>query len=105
PAGDGIRDFHVTGVQTCALPIYYRRSTPTAGLEHTTHVPDSDHWFGQWPTAGDMEHGWRTARWAILRYYKRLVEHLDETGHLLEIGRASGRGRVDIAALAGASKR
>src|SRR5690606_40051141 len=24
-AEDGIRDFHVTGVQTCALPIYYRR--------------------------------------------------------------------------------
>src|SRR5690606_39910249 len=23
-AEDGIRDFHVTGVQTCALPIYYR---------------------------------------------------------------------------------
>src|SRR5690606_40230761 len=22
-AEDGIRDFHVTGVQTCALPIYY----------------------------------------------------------------------------------
>src|SRR5690606_39436719 len=22
-AGDGIRAFHVTGVQTCALPIYY----------------------------------------------------------------------------------
>src|SRR5690606_40065686 len=22
PAEDGIRDFHVTGVQTCALPIY-----------------------------------------------------------------------------------
>ncbi|HLV57623.1 MAG TPA: hypothetical protein VKY81_01920 [Natronosporangium sp.] len=61
----------------------YRRST-TAGLEHTTEVPDSDHWFGRWPTAGDMEHGWRTARWAILRYYKLLVEQLDETGHLLE---------------------
>src|SRR5690606_13002164 len=28
-AEDGIRDFHVTGVQTCALPIYYRfRSRP-----------------------------------------------------------------------------
>src|SRR5690606_41071178 len=25
-AEDGIRDFHVTGVQTCALPIYARRS-------------------------------------------------------------------------------
>src|SRR5690606_40302478 len=24
-AEDGIRDFHVTGVQTCALPIYLRR--------------------------------------------------------------------------------
>src|SRR5690606_41123277 len=24
-AEDGIRDFHVTGVQTCALPIYHRR--------------------------------------------------------------------------------
>src|SRR5690606_39839089 len=23
-AEDGIRDFHVTGVQTCALPIYFR---------------------------------------------------------------------------------
>src|SRR5690606_23110977 len=26
-AGDGIRDFHVTGVQTCALPILLRHST------------------------------------------------------------------------------
>src|SRR5690606_40217299 len=25
-AEDGIRDFHVTGVQTCALPIYSRRN-------------------------------------------------------------------------------
>src|SRR5690606_40554520 len=25
-AEDGIRDFHVTGVQTCALPIYRRRA-------------------------------------------------------------------------------
>src|SRR5690606_41038241 len=25
-AEDGIRDFHVTGVQTCALPIYRTRS-------------------------------------------------------------------------------
>src|SRR5690606_39410515 len=26
-AEDGIRDFHVTGVQTCALPIFLRRVT------------------------------------------------------------------------------
>src|SRR5690606_31491085 len=29
-AEDGIRDFHVTGVQTCALPIYY--AWPTAEI-------------------------------------------------------------------------
>src|SRR5207302_6817629 len=28
-AEDGIRDFHVTGVQTCALPIYHQRSSLT----------------------------------------------------------------------------
>src|SRR5690606_39977751 len=27
-AGDGIRDFHVTGVQTCALPICSRPTAP-----------------------------------------------------------------------------
>src|SRR5690606_41086962 len=39
-AEDGIRDFHVTGVQTCALPIYpdrrapvRRRRTRTAGSD------------------------------------------------------------------------
>src|SRR5690606_41123134 len=26
-AEDGIRDFHVTGVQTCALPIYFYRNS------------------------------------------------------------------------------
>src|SRR5690606_41043408 len=25
-AEDGIRDFHVTGVQTCALPIYFQKN-------------------------------------------------------------------------------
>src|SRR5690606_40959925 len=30
-AEDGIRDFHVTGVQTCALPIYeFMRQNPNA---------------------------------------------------------------------------
>src|SRR5690606_40782706 len=32
-AEDGIRDFHVTGVQTCALPIY-----PGTGLPHFENV-------------------------------------------------------------------
>src|SRR5690606_40212892 len=36
-AEDGIRDFHVTGVQTCALPIFFANRLPhpvLQGLEH-----------------------------------------------------------------------
>src|SRR5690606_39963342 len=59
-AEDGIRDFHVTGVQTCALPIYdrndclvhhaspkkrHRRGSPL--LKHTDWPPAPKTWtFG-----------------------------------------------------------
>src|SRR5690606_40566504 len=37
-AGDGIRDFHVTGVQTCALPISSKALLKNAELAHVlTH--------------------------------------------------------------------
>src|SRR5690606_40198792 len=42
-AEDGIRDFHVTGVQTCALPIFSARGQVTlssASLETLLHVRD-----------------------------------------------------------------
>src|SRR5690606_39742432 len=39
-AEDGIRDFHVTGVQTCALPIYApARPTPGPGGERDEADP------------------------------------------------------------------
>src|SRR6266511_5467331 len=40
-AEDGIRDFHVTGVQTCALPIWGPggRSAPQHGLARAAHRP------------------------------------------------------------------
>src|SRR5690606_40988504 len=38
-AEDGIRDFHVTGVQTCALPIYKQRTQNFAGRGHFKLVP------------------------------------------------------------------
>src|SRR5690606_40532948 len=37
-AEDGIRDFHVTGVQTCALPIF----DPIAELKRTEDAPSAD---------------------------------------------------------------
>src|SRR5690606_39688083 len=35
-AGDRIRDFHVTGVQTCALPIYPEAFSTASYSEHIT---------------------------------------------------------------------
>src|SRR5690606_41145988 len=35
-AEDGIRDFHVTGVQTCALPIYHLIDQPIIRSENVT---------------------------------------------------------------------
>src|SRR5690606_40920434 len=37
---DGIRDFHVTGVQTCALPIF-SHSSARAVTAHPRNVPDA----------------------------------------------------------------
>src|SRR5690606_21777347 len=36
---DGIRDFHVTGVQTCALPILALHDAPSVELQTVTAVP------------------------------------------------------------------
>src|SRR5690606_10603130 len=43
-AEDGIRDFHVTGVQTCALPIYdgVRKGFSDARLANLLNVPEAE---------------------------------------------------------------
>src|SRR5690606_40112711 len=42
-AEDGIRDFHVTGVQTCALPIYFSNKDFVTLLTKTSvHWADSN---------------------------------------------------------------
>src|SRR5690606_40674397 len=49
-AEDGIRDFHVTGVQTCALPIFspassvFRRETEPFTVRKLVSVPPSQRW-------------------------------------------------------------
>src|SRR5690606_40718817 len=54
-AEDGIRDFHVTGVQTCALPIFTRwwraRSsewTLIRSLPSDFRIPARISWLHQW---------------------------------------------------------
>src|SRR5690606_41120578 len=49
---DGIRDFHVTGVQTCALPIYAHREEDGAGAAGA----EGDGQGGQ-PGRGGIRHG------------------------------------------------
>src|SRR5690606_12369567 len=44
---DGIRDFHVTGVQTCALPIFDLDPEPTLCL--APGASDAPRWFGLLP--------------------------------------------------------
>src|SRR5690606_40117671 len=39
-AEDGIRDFHVTGVQTCALPIYHLRVVALEDIAHGEEVAE-----------------------------------------------------------------
>src|SRR5690606_39435248 len=41
-AEDGIRDFHVTGVQTCALPIFPRHSVVTGARATSFRHEESD---------------------------------------------------------------
>src|SRR5699024_12200482 len=51
-AEDGIRDRNVTGVQTCALPIWYANTRGSIGNGKTAEVPsglDFDLWQGPAP--------------------------------------------------------
>src|SRR6266511_2676314 len=51
-AEDGIRDFHVTGVQTCALPISgpleVREHDDDDGGSHLVLTGDYGTWIGRW---------------------------------------------------------
>src|SRR5207302_5020181 len=89
-AEDGIRDFHVTGVQTCALPIYFADELERiVGL----HGPSTVAAVIVEPMAGST---------GVLPppkgYLERLRDITSKYGILLifEIGRASCRGRGGV---------
>src|SRR5256885_3597999 len=95
-AEDGIRDYKVTGVQTCALPIWLKPETgeildifyhPPAELRSlSVHdpatIPEWDELFGRAPTAAELETAVRnqemTARltWKPYMHNPRLARFL-----------------------------
>src|SRR5207302_7647936 len=91
-AEDGIRDFHVTGVQTCALPIYLTQvaeDIAAAGIQPAAHKLMS-------PALARRE------RWLLaLRFAGSAALVAAEEA---EIGRASCRERVEISVGGGAVK-
>src|SRR5256885_15385454 len=87
-AEDGIRDYKVTGVQTCALPIssaWARRSGRVPGLH----------------AAGTGGRGGRGTRRPLRR---ELLGH-GQRGHAGQIGRGAGRGRGEISGGGGSFKK
>src|SRR5690606_40517137 len=99
------RDFHVTGVQTCALPIcaaihdgHLRAAELQEAVVHAEGVECTEHMFGgvhphialaQGGAAGGADHQVRVG-----------VDHgLPLEVGPLEIGRASCRERVEVAAV------
>src|SRR5690606_41038870 len=94
-AEDGIRDFHVTGVQTCALPISLHERSGLRRRAPWLFVPDSGRrqllgFFGLHDLTGFGIEDRPLATAAA--------------GALLEIGRASCRERVEVWAVAGVSQ-
>src|SRR5690606_40471888 len=56
-AEDGIRDFHVTGVQTCALPIYKGRSQSRRARHTGLSIPPEASGERTGPCSRDKIHG------------------------------------------------
>src|SRR5207302_7740372 len=101
-AEDGIRDFHVTGVQTCALPIYevfldevrvpadLMLGPPGEGFQALLNGLDADRFWGRFYKAP-----------ALARVLRQLVDYANTTTVGGEIGRASCRERVEMRVVCG----
>src|SRR5690606_40802316 len=92
-AEDGIRDFHVTGVQTCALPISFRSASDGVNNEPGLGWPIGQG-GGQVPVRGGVE--------AVARSRSGIDTPGDPVRY--EIGRASCRERVEIWVVRGTTK-
>src|SRR5690606_39738889 len=87
-AEDGIRDFHVTGVQTCALPI----SLPRLLLLHLVLL---------FPVVAEINPELLTKQWSARWIHPPDADLRDYGVYHFQIGRASCRERGQIAVVAG----
>src|SRR5690606_40872109 len=85
-AEDGIRDFHVTGVQTCALPIYGCRAGPAGAWPAGLPPPSRRRVEGR-----SVDLAWRYCNAEPLIKAKAACPKAH-----VKIGRASCRERVEI---------
>src|SRR5690606_39745270 len=89
-AEDGIRDFHVTGVQTCALPIFRKQSLPRVAIVRA-HTPIAiQPLTGALPLAHQPEFTSLASTMFLRSYIQRKLTRMMSRG---EIGRASCRER------------
>src|SRR3712207_8807834 len=95
-AEDGIRDIGVTGVQTCALPILQELVLAARHAKERLERIEAAivEFLPQWSLAPVIE---------ALQALRGI--RLATAAAIVEIGRASGRGRVEIAGVAGSFKK
>src|SRR5262249_58629599 len=93
-AEDGIRDWSVTGVQTCALPIYLRRH-PEIGCR-VSHQPSNAILAAL--EANELDIGVLCPPRRLPRTIR--ITHNFEDAFTLKIGRASCRERVEMSVVA-----
>src|SRR5690606_40112462 len=97
-AEDGIRDFHVTGVQTCALPIYRVDLVYNKFKNAATQIIMCEQFLPIVPMEGDSskaaDHIHEPSKGEIV---EQLIPKSLKTQLFKEIGRASCRERVEVA--------
>src|SRR5690606_40668660 len=89
-AEDGIRDFHVTGVQTCALPIFIQ----VKEIKFRPGTDDGDYQVKLRSLVRFLEEGDKAK--ITLRFRGREMAHQQIGMEVLKIGRASCRESVWI---------
>src|SRR5690606_40606110 len=93
-AEDGIRDFHVTGVQTCALPIYFLMSQREYGFEFSPKIRIVLSWQSR--QVVELFANQTLNLWLNVLALKNLAAHFVHYFTVtIEIGRASCRDRVE----------